>query len=42
MNNVTVTQQHTTVTTYKPALQTEHSTIQEAPGFDPWGITAGG
>jgi len=38
----TVTQQHTTVTTYKPALQTKHSIVQEAPGFDPWGKSARG
>ena len=42
INTVTVTQQHTTVTTYKPALQIKHSTVQEAPGFDPQGKSAGG
>jgi hypothetical protein len=39
MNTVTVTQQHTAVTAYKPTLQTKHSTIQEALEFDLCGIS---
>jgi len=39
MNTVTVTQQHTTVTMYKPTLQTKHSIIQEALEFGLWGIS---
>ena len=39
MNTVTVTQQHTTITAYKPTLQTKHFIIQEALEFDPWGIS---
>ena len=42
MNIVIVTKQHTTVTTYKPALETKHSPIQETPGFDPQGKSARG
>ena len=39
MNTVTVTQQHTTITAYKPTLQTKHFIIQEALEFDLWGIS---
>ena len=39
MNTVTVTQQRTTVTVYKPTLQTKHSTFQEALEFDLCGIS---
>jgi len=42
MNTVTVTEQHSTVTTYKPAVQTKRSTVQEALVFDPWGKSARG